>query len=413
MTTPSANLPRLAFVLDDELKFGAVVCKMLDLIGVPSRRFAESLPFLTEVRTDNPDLVILDLALGESDAVEIIRKLEVLKFAGSVLLVSGCERDLLAEIERIGAAHGLRMLPSLQKPFGSGDLEKALRKIADLTVPVPHGLKRKSAPRRQPADLGLALENNWLELWYQPKINLQSLKVCGAEALVRLRHPGEGVIAPIDFLPPAGDPLYKPLSTFVMTRATSDWLTFANHGFPLKLAVNVPASVLSAPGFVDLLRRAIPRDTKFPGLILEITEDEIIRDPVWVHEIAAQARLHNASISIDDFGSAYASLARLKDLPFSEIKLDHSFVAGCASDPLKRNLCETVADLAHRFEATACAEGVETEDDLQCLVDLAFDTAQGYLFAKPMPPAQLLAMLGNEPAWRLELATKSVARAAS
>jgi EAL domain-containing protein (putative c-di-GMP-specific phosphodiesterase class I)/FixJ family two-component response regulator len=413
MTAPSASLPRLAFVLDDELKFGAFVCKMLDLIGVPSRRFAESLPFLTDVRTDNPDLVILDLALAESDAVEIIRKLEVLKFAGGVLLVSGCERDLLAEIERIGSAHGLRMLPSLQKPFRSCDLEEALCKIADLTAPVPHERAQAPLSRRQPADLALALENNWLELWYQPKIDLHSLKVCGAEALVRMRQPGEGVIAPIDFLPPAGDPLYKPLSTFVLTRATSDWVTFANHGFPLKLAVNVPASVLSAPGFVDLLRRAIPRDRKFPGLILEITEDEIIHDPAWIQEIAAQARLHNASISIDDFGSAYASLARVKDLPFSEIKLDHSFVSGCASDPLKRNLCETVADLAHRFEATACAEGVETEDDLRCLVDLAFDTAQGYLFAKPMPPAQLLAMLGNQPTWHLEPAVKSVARAAS
>ena len=75
----------------------------------------------------------------------------------------------------------------------------------------------------------------------------------------------------------------------------------------------------------------------------------------------------------------------MKDLPFSEIKLDRSFVSGCASDRLKRGLCQTVADLAHRFDASACAEGIETIDDLRCLVDLGFDSGQGFLFAKPMP----------------------------
>jgi EAL domain-containing protein (putative c-di-GMP-specific phosphodiesterase class I) len=101
--------------------------------------------------------------------------------------------------------------------------------------------------------------------------------------------------------------------------------------------------------------------------------------------VIAQLKLHNTTISIDDFGSAHSSLARVKDLPFSEIKLDRSFVTGCASDPLKRGLCQTVVDLAHRFQASTCAEGIETIEDLRCLVSIGFDSGQGYLFAKPMP----------------------------
>jgi EAL domain-containing protein (putative c-di-GMP-specific phosphodiesterase class I) len=96
-------------------------------------------------------------------------------------------------------------------------------------------------------------------------------------------------------------------------------------------------------------------------------------------------------LSIDDFGSGYASLSRLNDLPFAEVKIDRSFVSGCATNALKHSLCQTVVDLAHRFGATACAEGVEQIEDLRALMAMKCDTAQGYLFAKPMPAASITA----------------------
>jgi EAL domain-containing protein (putative c-di-GMP-specific phosphodiesterase class I) len=201
------------------------------------------------------------------------------------------------------------------------------------------------------------------------------------------------MIAPVDLLPPAGDPLYVPLSLFVLRRTMEDWTLFARQGYPLKLAINVPVSVLGGAGFVDEVRRAIPYEKAFPGLIVEITEDEVIADPARIGEIMTQLRLYNTTASIDDFGSAHSSLARLKDLPFSEIKLDRSFVTGCGSDPLKRGLCQTVADLAHRFEASVCAEGIETIEDLRCLVGLGFDSGQGFLFAKPVQRADFLKSL--------------------
>jgi EAL domain-containing protein (putative c-di-GMP-specific phosphodiesterase class I)/CheY-like chemotaxis protein len=346
-------------------------------------QFSDSHKFLTELRISRPKLVVLDLALGNSDAVEVIRKLDASKFTGRILLVSGRDERTLNEIEQIGRSHGLQMLPSLQKPFRATDLKS---RLLEQTRPV---LVRNSkvalpAPARPSVDLADALREGWLEVWYQPKINLQSVSVCGAEALIRARHPEHGMIAPIDLLPPAGDPLYQPLSSFVLRRTMEDWALFAKRGLPLKLAINVPASVLNTPEFVNVVRRNVPSNHFFPGLFLEITEDEIIRDWKEVSEVMTQLKLYNASISIDDFGTAYSSLSRVRDLPFSEIKLDRSFVANCAADPVKRGICQTVVDLAHRFGASACAEGVETIDDLRCLVDLGFDTAQGFLFAKPM-----------------------------
>jgi len=401
---------RTAFVLDDEVRVATIVCKALSVAGLAAYQFAEPHHFLMQVKVSAPDLVVLDLALGQTDAVEIIRKLEILKFKGKVLLISGRHEGALAEIEQIGRAHGLDMLPPLGKPFRVAELRERL----DSTV------ARNGAPKAvEPAatagaaapamrmNFEEALRNHWLELYYQPKVDLRSLKICGAEALIRGRHPHRGTVAPADLLPPPGDPLYKPLSVFVIRQALAEWGRLAEHGFPIKLAVNVPASVLSEPTFVGMVRQLIPSDRSFPGLTIEVTEDEIIRNPEWMREIAIQLRLYNVSISIDDFGSAYASLSRLKDLPFREIKLDRSFVTGCAGDALKRGLCTTVVDLARRFSASACAEGVESVEDLRCLSELGFDTAQGFLFAKPMRPedfVDLLVARAADPDWGIDAA---------
>jgi EAL domain-containing protein (putative c-di-GMP-specific phosphodiesterase class I)/ActR/RegA family two-component response regulator len=403
---PEQERPRTALVLDDEAHIGAIVCKVLQMTGVTAGQFTEPISFLAEVKRSQPQLIVVDLALGQSDAIEVIRKLEVLKFPGLVLLISGRDEATLAEIERIGRSHGLRMLPSLRKPFRAAALKAALEAPAKFDSPGPQQPDSPPRPRPQNVNLQEALRQHWLEVWYQPKVDLRSQAICGAEALIRARHPHYGIIGPVDLLPPASDPLYRPLSLFVVQRAIADWKAFCDAGHSLKLAVNMPASVLNAPGFVDAVRNLIPTGSDFPGLIVEVTEDEIIRDPNWIHEVAMQLRLCNVALSIDDFGSAYASLSRLKDLPFREIKLDRSFVSGCAGDPLKRSLCQTVVDLARRFGAAACGEGVETLEEGRCLVELGFDTAQGYYFAKPMPRNDFLEFLSkrqHEPGWGLKL----------
>ena len=383
------NSAQLAFVLDDDPKVSAIICRILTSAGMMARRFERQVEFLAELRVSNPKLVVLDLALGESDAIDVIRQLELFEFKGMVLLVSGRHESSLLEVEKIGRSHGLCMLPSLQKPFRLDEFSDRLKALNEAQRSEP---SKESAPTVRPRctrmDVEEALKRDWLELWYQPKIDLKSLTICGAEALLRARHPVRGVVQPIDFLPPAGDALYQPLSGFVLRRAMQDWTMFADKGLFTRLSVNIPVSILTAPGFVDLVRKAIPSCTKFPGLIIEVTEDESIHDQQSVYEVATQLKLYNLWLSIDDFGTAYASLSRLQDLPFIELKLDRKFVSDCASDRVKHALCQTVVDLARRFGASCCAEGVETPEDARCLINLGFDTAQGFLFAKPMPAKQ-------------------------
>jgi EAL domain-containing protein (putative c-di-GMP-specific phosphodiesterase class I)/CheY-like chemotaxis protein len=382
---------RTTYILDDEPAIGAVVCRVVQSCGHLATAFENPSEFLSKVESDPPNLIILDLALGRSDAVEVIRKLESLNYQGDVILMSGRSGDILAEINRIGIAHGLSMLPPLNKPFRGTELQARLK-----SVPEKQSSGSSSQLPARQVDLGEALQKNWVELWYQPKIDLRTLSVCGAEALVRINHPEFGIISPGEFLPPSGDPLYGPLSRLVIATATSDWKKLAAQNVATKIAINVPASVLMTPDFVSNIREHLPQDSSFPGLVVEVTEDEVVRDVKTIHEVALQLKLSSVELSIDDFGTAHASLARLRDLPCTELKLDKSFVANCSSDEGKRKICQTVRDLAKRFNLTTCAEGVETAEDLKILTSMGFDAAQGYLFARPMTLASFTAMMLSE-----------------
>jgi len=389
--TTGQSLAGRAFVLDDELQIGALVCKVLAACGLVPSQFTSPAPFLAELKESPPEIIVLDLSLGQSDAIEVMRDLEINKFRGKVLLISGRDETTLNEITQIGERHGLIMLPPLKKPFRPADVKQRLQgNLGDAAKPkVREARSATGTPKKSSLQVVEALKNGWLELWYQPKVDLTSFAVCGAEGLIRGRHPNLGIIMPENLLPPAGNPDYQPLTKFVVECAIQDWGRFALQGVLLKLSINAPVSVIHTPAFMTLIRSSLPKDPKFPGLTVEVTEDELIRDSEWAHEVASQLKLYNVDLSIDDFGSGYSSLSRLNDLPFSEVKIDRSFVSGCASNDLKHSLCQTVVDLAHRFGATTCAEGVETSEDLRALMAMKCDTAQGFLFAKPMPAASL------------------------
>ncbi len=238
-----------------------------------------------------------------------------------------------------------------------------------------------------------ALRNNWLEMWYQPKIDLKRKCLAGAEALARIRHPQEGVLWPESFLPGVDDESLAHLTEHALLTTLRNWAMFADAGFNLHLAINVPANALSKLPIADLVAHNRPRSEDWPGLILEITEDQIVRDIALAKERAGELKACGVTIAIDDFGAGYSSFSSLRELPFAEIKLDAQFVKNCATDATNAAICQTAIDLAHRFGSTAVAEGIETMTDLQALVVMGCDFGQGMLVAPPMPKDRFLDLL--------------------
>jgi EAL domain-containing protein (putative c-di-GMP-specific phosphodiesterase class I) len=238
-----------------------------------------------------------------------------------------------------------------------------------------------------------ALDNGWVEIWYQPKIDLKRKCLAGAEALARIRHPSHGVLLPGTFLPGITETSIASLTEHALISTLSNWTKFEDAGFNLQLAINVPVSVLATLPIPDLVDGHRPRSERWPGIIVEVTEDQIVRDMKLAQQVAERLRASGIKIAIDDFGAGYSSFSSLRELPFVELKLDSSFVKNCAADATNAAICQTAVDLAHRFGSAAVAEGIENPADLQALMVMGCDFGQGVLIAPPMPQQRFLELL--------------------
>jgi EAL domain-containing protein (putative c-di-GMP-specific phosphodiesterase class I) len=303
------------------------------------------------------------------------------------------------------------MRPPITKPFRAAMIRAVVEEEHLATVepspPVaPFAAVEKAVETNTPAviepvhtrvSLKEALRHGWVEFWYQPKLDLQKLVPVGAEGLARVRHPQLGVLAPAAFLADAAEVDLAVLGGLGIETALRDWSVFARHGLNLKLAVNMSAASLEMVPVAGLIRQHRPATENWPGLILEVTENDAVHDMARMHELATQMGLYGVSLSIDDFGAGYSSLARLRDLPFAEVKLDRTFVQNCATDERNRNICHATIDLGHRLGAKVVAEGIEQKSELDSLVRMGCDLGQGYLFSRPVERDRLIGLMTTAP----------------
>ena len=380
----------LCFVVDDEPGICLFISATLDDLGVSSETFGDVAHLFEGLSRCKPDLIFLDVSLDRSDAVDAIRGLRERDFRGAIQLISGHDQALLEDIKLVGEERSLRMLPVLSKPFSGLAIRKIIAEQKLDSV--------ESADQR--IKLADALRQNWVEFWYQPKIDLREQRLVGVEALARVRRPNGIILTPGQFLPQADEASLLTLTEGALRAATRDGLAFAEAGFNLQVAVNVPASALLKLQIPAIVRESCSQSTPRPDLILEVTEDQIIDNLSYAFEVATQLKIYGVKLSLDDFGHGYSSLARLKALPFAELKIDRSFVAECDSDKANSALCTTIIDLAHRFDSVAVAEGIESGAELLALQRMGCDQGQGYLFARPMPKDLFLTLLRSRAGFR-------------
>jgi diguanylate cyclase (GGDEF)-like protein len=245
-------------------------------------------------------------------------------------------------------------------------------------------------------DLRRALDTtDQLVVHYQPKISLQLGELCGVEALVRWQHPERGLVQPLDFIPIAETTgLINRLTTHVLRLAIGQARTWLDTGLAIPVAVNLSPRCLLDAGLVqhvtDLLEEhQLPADL----LRLEVTETAIMANPALA--LSTLTELHDLGIrlSIDDYGTGYSSMAYLKRLPVDELKVDRTFVLNMDTDHSDATLVRSAIDLGHNLGLTVVAEGVEGSQHVAALQDLGCDIAQGYHYARPMPPENLTAWI--------------------
>ncbi|BFU44696.1 putative bifunctional diguanylate cyclase/phosphodiesterase [Krasilnikovia sp. MM14-A1004] len=242
------------------------------------------------------------------------------------------------------------------------------------------------------AELRHAIERDELVLFYQPKVRLADGATYGVEALVRWQHPQRGLLPPPEFLPAAEQSgLIEPLTAWVLRRALADQAQWTAAGQPWTVSVNVSARNLEAPGFATSVARALEEfGTPPERLTLEVTETAMAGDARTAVRVLGELAALGVDVAVDDFGIGYTCLSQLRTLAVREIKIDREFVRGIEDDAQDRAIVRSVIELAHGLGCRVTAEGVETPQAQRWLSDAGCDDAQGYLFARPAPWAELV-----------------------
>jgi diguanylate cyclase (GGDEF)-like protein/PAS domain S-box-containing protein len=232
-----------------------------------------------------------------------------------------------------------------------------------------------------------AVEQGLIRLHYQPIVELGSQRVVGAEALARWNDPELGVIPPTVFVPIAEDDgLIVPLGAQILTSACT---TAARWPSPLQVSVNLSGCQIRDPGLVDTIETALREANLDPGrLLLEITESVFMKDVTASADVLRRLRDLGVRLAIDDFGTAYSSLGRLKRFPIAQLKIDRSFVAGLPEDVDNLAIVTAVITMGHSLGLNVLAEGIETEAQLSALQSLGCDLGQGFLFSHALPEAE-------------------------
>ena len=246
------------------------------------------------------------------------------------------------------------------------------------------------------SDLRRAIDDGQLELHYQPIVDLATGAVDRIEALIRWIHPERGVVPPIEFIDLAEvTGLIRPMTQWILDRALGDLADLRHEHPDLGLAVNVSIRNLYEPGFVDGVGEALERHG-IPGsfLSLELTETQMMDDPLLADTVLGRLRQLGVRSSVDDFGTGHSSLSDLQSLPISELKIDTSFIQSMTDNDGAATIVRSVISLGHNLGLTVVAEGVEDNDAMTSLSLLGCDRAQGFLFSRPVPLNELRTHLG-------------------
>ncbi len=378
--------PKL-IVLDDEVDFAEFVGIVATKAMFEVEEFNNANVFMQDYKQD-ADVIILDLMMPGVDGIEIIRFLAETNCDAHLILMSGFDSGVLHSAEKLTTEQGLNLAGSLTKPISPSKLNQLLSEL----IITPKNQNAK-IPIEPPSldELRNAFKNNELVVFYQPKVSLNNDSHASAEALVRWQHPERGLVPPNLFIPLAEDnDLIDELTWIVLEQSMNHCKEWSSRGLDVDISINMSANTLKELDLPEKMDRLIKKhDLKPTQIILEITESALMQELIKSLDILTRLRMKGFQLSIDDFGTGYSSLVQLYRAPFSEIKIDQSFVSVMEHDTEAATIVETTIMLGRKLNMKTIAEGVETESCRKILQKLGCDQAQGYLFARPMPAEEV------------------------
>jgi EAL domain-containing protein (putative c-di-GMP-specific phosphodiesterase class I)/AmiR/NasT family two-component response regulator len=372
----------LTFVVDNDPTSAKHAAGIMTRAGVENLIVPDSHALADAMSTRTPDMVLLDVPADGTDAIDTILMLGQKNFSGAVQLTTEPGSAAIQTVRHLGKRHSLQMLPALDKPLD----EAAVRAVLQTQTEVPrHDRLRIS--------LDEAIQNGWIQFWYQPKIDLVRKRVVGAESFARLFHPQRGLLPPSAFLDGASDQSLLALNEIALISALKAGHDFARVGLNLEIALNVTVAALRHLPVAQIIRTYRPHTAGWPGLIFDVLEEQIVEDLPFMHDISKVLRGAGVRFAIDNFSGSQLSRSDLKGLPFAELKIKRNFIAKCDGSSTEAVICQTLIDLARDLKCLSVAIGVEQKSEAAALRRMGCNIAQGYLFSQPLPAEQLVLLL--------------------
>jgi EAL domain-containing protein (putative c-di-GMP-specific phosphodiesterase class I) len=383
---PKRSANPLCFIVDEDFVFRRDLAKELRQEDIDAVEFSNSLRLIDMIEAQNPDIVLVNLnTAAPHECVRALLALRECRYAGAVQLFGHCELKLLDSFKTIGLDSALTMLPPLQKPIKVATIHNILRDRKLGTAPAAAG----------GVSLKDALSKNTVKFLYQPKLDLKTGFVVGAEVVARIAHPQLGLLPPDQFLKGADQDALLNLSRAALVDAIRASTHFHQTGIALQIAINISADNLLALPISDLALMHRPERGDWAGIILEVPERQVVNKIEALKGRVPKLKEAGVSIAIDNFGRGSTSWNVLNQIPFCEIKIDRSLIDGCATNPANAKICKTLIQMAHNFGCRAVAVGISAEADFQTLRQLDCDCAQGFLIGKPMSVREFDALIAS------------------
>lgn len=413
-------------VLDDDPLVGKTIGHIAASCGFQWRYEGTAESFLRVLDAWKPTHIMLDLVMPDVDGVEVIALLARRGCKARIIVTSGMGGRVLQAAGRTAVEQGLSIAGVLSKPFAAAALRALLNDHSAIAESRKDGgvdgvaVSEPADDKTLAEELSNAIARRELSMVYQPKVRCADRRVSGFEALVRWQHPVRGCIGPAVFVPLSErSGCIGALTEFVLdeslrwfaalTAETAE--TGRDTGTAdMSLSVNVSALTLADPLFVEhVLARCACYGVPPCQVMFELTETAAMDDPVSSLGLLTRLRMKGFALSIDDFGTGFSSMLQLVRMPFSEVKVDRSFISSLAISPESQAVVRSIIDLGHSLGMRVAAEGVEDERTMAWLVEAGCDLAQGFLIARPLLPDAVAGWLASRQGKNVEASMPGLA----
>ncbi|WP_417461384.1 EAL domain-containing protein [Kordiimonas sp.] len=340
------------------------------------------------LNTENFDVIITDLAMPEMDGFGLIKEISELDSDPGVILLSGHDARMLQAARDMALAYSVNLLGTLTKPVNKELLLSMLSDVANSRAKGRSGSETVLAE----GEFMRGLMTDGLSPVFQPKLNPKTGELVGAEVFARWRAPTGGYLGAGAVIKAAQEKGHMDVLTYRMLElAMQQQGRWRKQGLEVVLSINVASDNLRKADFADVVSGLTEQFEVKPSMVrLEVTEADLEIDAKIPLDVLASLNARGFGIALDDFGAGFASLVRLKEIPFDELVIDRMFIGRATEHHVARTVLEAAIDLAHKLSLKCVCEGVETEDQLKLVRDMGADAVQGYYLGKPMSADEFL-----------------------